>query len=379
MHSSSRQTILASSTLTLALVSDAVLYLLLPIYFETFLLTFVWVGILLSANRFLRIFLNPLVLAVYSALGVRHSALLAVLFACIGCALFLYPFSPWLLLVARLLWGFAYALLRLACLYCATKEPAFNLKNMGWYAAVQEVGPLLVLLVAPWINHWYSVDSIILISLVLCVCAFVPAFLLNADIAEQKSMVKSWLPAIHYQHLLTFMFCLLFDAVWVVIIAPLLIRSGMDQGQALLVTALLLVLKRGFNLVLGLVVVKYHQFQHAQRLLNMSLWLMIIAALLLVQAQQSFILLGSIFGIIGHGLFMILMPKVLVDAHSDVIERKASLNDFTIWRDVAAALGALLAGFLLQINGVNPFILSCAVLMAVVIAYVSLQQKKQLD
>ena len=250
---------------------------------------------------------------------------------------------------------------------------------MGWYAAVQEVGPLLVLLVAPWINHWYSVDSIILISLVLCVCAFVPAFLLNADIAEQKSMVKSWLPAIHYQHLLTFMFCLLFDAVWVVIIAPLLIRSGMDQGQALLVTALLLVLKRGFNLVLGLVVVKYHQFQHAQRLLNMSLWLMIIAALLLVQAQQSFILLGSIFGIIGHGLFMILMPKVLVDAHSDVIERKASLNDFTIWRDVAAALGALLAGFLLQINGVNPFILSCAVLMAVVIAYVSLQQKKQLD
>ena len=55
MHSATKQTILASSTLTLALVSDAVLYLLLPIYFSDFLLTIIWVGILLSANRFLRI------------------------------------------------------------------------------------------------------------------------------------------------------------------------------------------------------------------------------------------------------------------------------------------------------------------------------------
>jgi MFS family permease len=378
MHFSSRQTILASSTLTLALVSDAVLYLLLPIYFETFLLTFVWVGILLSANRFLRIALNPLVLAVYSFLGVRQSALLAVVFACIGCALFLYPFSPWLLLIARLLWGFAYALLRLSCLYCATKEPAYNLKNMGWYAAVQELGPLLVLLVAPWINHWYSVDSIILISLILCICAFIPAFMLNTDVSEQSTIKKSWLPAMNYQHSLTFMFCLLFDAIWVVIIAPLLIRSGMDQEQALLATAILLVLKRGFNLLLGLVVVKYHDFKHARRLLNQSLWIMIVAAVFLIQVQATMILLGSLLGIFGHGLFMILMPKVLVDAQGGVLERKASLNDFTIWRDIAAALGALLAGFLLQVNGVNIFILSCAVMMAVVIGYMNVWQRKSM-
>ena len=375
MHLSSRQTILASSTLTLALVSDAVLYLLLPIYFETFLLTLVWVGILLSANRFLRILLNPLVIKVYSVLGVRNSALLAVLFACVGCTLFLYPVSPWLLLVARLLWGFAYALLRLACLYCATKEPAHSLKNMGWYAAIQEIGPLLVLLAAPWINHWYSTGSIIFISLVLCVCAFIPAFLLHKEAEEQVVTKKKWLPQIHYQHVLTFMFCLLFDAIWVVIIAPLLIRSGMAQEQALFVSALLLVLKRGFNLVLGLIVVKYHKFQHAQRLLNRSLWLMLVASVLLIQAQQILILLGSILGILGHGLFMILMPKVLVDANSDIVERKSSLNDFTIWRDVAAASGALLAGFLLQANSVNGFILSCTVLMSLVISYVSIQHK----
>lgn len=59
INQNSRPTVLASLVLTLTLVSDAVLYLLLPLFFDSFGLTLLWVGILLSANRFVRLLINP--------------------------------------------------------------------------------------------------------------------------------------------------------------------------------------------------------------------------------------------------------------------------------------------------------------------------------
>ena len=373
MHSATKQTILASSTLTLALVSDAVLYLLLPIYFSDFLLTIIWVGILLSANRFLRILLNPLIVYSYALLGGRRAALLAVFFATVGCALFLFPLGPWVLLIARVLWGFAYGLLRLSCLYSATKDPAHSLKNMGWYAAVQELGPLLVLLAVPLINQHYSAQMIIAISLALCLLAFIPALLLTDERIEQRGTKQGWLPKVNYQHFLTFAFCLLFDAVWIVVLAPLLISAGSSEQQALAMAAMLVVAKRGFNLLLGLVVVKYSQMQNANRWLSYSVLMMLLSAWLLA---SSALLSASLFAIVGQGLFMILMPKILTDKNSDLSLRKASLNDFTLWRDFAAALGALLAGVLLAAELVTYFYLLAAILLSVIVGAVSWREKK---
>jgi len=373
MHSATKQTILASSTLTLALVSDAVLYLLLPIYFSDFLLTIVWVGILLSANRFLRILLNPLIVYSYALLGGRRATLLAVFFATVACAMFLFSLGPWVLLIARMLWGFAYGLLRLSCLYCATKDPAVSLKNMGWYAAIQELGPLLVLLAAPLINHYYSVHVIIAISLLLCLLAFIPALFLRQESVQQQSPTRGWLPKFNYQHFLTFVFCLLFDAVWIVVLAPLIIFGGGSEQQALAMAAILVVLKRGFNLLLGLVVVKYSQLRNVNRWLNYSVLMMLLSAWLLA---SSALLSASLLAIVGHGVFMILMPKILSDQNNNLAARKASLNDFTLWRDFAAALGALLAGVLLAAELVTYFYLSAAILLSLVVAVFSWRERK---
>jgi len=373
MHSATKQTILASSTLTLALVSDAVLYLLLPIYFSDFLLTIIWVGVLLSANRFLRILLNPLIVYIYTLLGGRRATLLAVLFATVACAMFLFPLGPWVLLIARMLWGFAFGLLRLSCLYCATKDPTLSLKNMGWYAAIQELGPLLVLLAVPLINHYYSVQVIIAISLLLCLMAFIPALLLAQERVEEQSSSRAWLPKLNYQHFLTFVFCLLFDAVWVVVLAPLMISLGSSEQQALAIAAIVLVLKRGFNFLLGLVMVRYSQLQNASRWLNYSVLMMLLSAWLLA---SSALLSASLLAIVGHGLFMILMPKILTDQNNDLSVRKASLNDFTLWRDFAAALGALLAGVLLAAELVTYFYLFAAIMLSLIVAVYSRRERK---
>ena len=375
LHHSSRQTILASSALTLTLVSDAILYLLLPIFYADFLLTIIWVGVLLSANRFIRILLNPLIVFIYERLGVKPAVFLAVVLASVACMIFLYPFSPWLLLIARMLWGFAYGLLRLACLYSATSEPRYNLKNMGWYGAIQEIGPLLVLIAAPWLNYWYSPQTIIAIALVLCLVAFVPVLMLHSE--GGKATVhkpKPWLPHFNHSLGLTFIFCLLFDAVWIIVLAPLLMNSGMTQDQALTYSALFIVIKRSVNLLLGLVAVKFTQFSQTQAVLYFANMLMIVAALILA---ADHIYTASLMGILGHALFMILMPKSLSDQFPDPAVRKAMLNDFTIYRDIAAAIGALLAGLLLTMHWVQEFYWGVGLLLLLLIPYTLLSKRRK--
>jgi DHA1 family inner membrane transport protein len=46
----------SSAILSLALLGDALLYAVLPAFAEDFGLTLPWVGVMLSANRFVRVF-----------------------------------------------------------------------------------------------------------------------------------------------------------------------------------------------------------------------------------------------------------------------------------------------------------------------------------
>ena len=361
MERSSKQTILSGATLTLALVSDAVLYLLLPIYFNDFLLTLVWVGILLSANRFLRIILNPVITRSYATLGNRNALFLAVSLASMACGVFVWFSGPWVLLLARLMWGFSYGLMRLACLYSATLNPSKRLANMGWYAALQEMGPLLVLLIAPWINHLYSPRAIIGIALVFCLCAFIPILFLQQDKRSDIAKPSGYLPAFNHHHFTTFATSLLFDGVWVIVLAPAFIAQGMTKDQALAVVALLVIAKRSFNLIAGLLAVRMGSINHAQRWLSLCTLIMIVAAWSFGRSSLEF---GSLLGIVGHGMFMILMPMVLADSQSNQQAQQRDLNDFTLWRDLASAFGALLGGVLLSYNLVSTFFLLSAVTLA---------------
>ncbi len=377
LHHSSRQTILASTALTLTLVCDALLYLLLPIFYADLSLTFIWVGVLLSANRFIRILLNPLIVFIHERLGAKSVVCMAVIFASLACMMFLYPFSPWLLLIARMLWGFAYGLLRLACLYSATSEPRYKLKNMGWYGAIQEIGPLLVLLAAPWLNSWCSPQTIIAVALVLCLLAFLPVLMLrSAPIEQTAHKPKPWLPHFNDSLGLTFIFCLLFYAVWIIVLAPLLMNTGMTQDQAVTHASLFIVAKRSVNLILGLVAVKFTQFSQTQAVLHFANMLMIVAALVL--AADS-IYTASLLGNLGHALFMILMPKSLSDQYPDSVTRKTMLNDFTIYRDIAAAIGALLAGLLLTMHWVHEFYFGIGFLLLLFIPYKMLIKSRKVE
>jgi hypothetical protein len=69
----------AALTLTLALPGDTVLYLLLPLHAATFGITLPEAGLLLAANRFVRVFGYHWVAKYYATRGPRAACLAATL------------------------------------------------------------------------------------------------------------------------------------------------------------------------------------------------------------------------------------------------------------------------------------------------------------
>ena len=62
----------SSSVMSLALLGDALLYAVLPAYAADFGLTLPWVGVMLSANRFVRVFAYGVLARLTQRVGVRR-------------------------------------------------------------------------------------------------------------------------------------------------------------------------------------------------------------------------------------------------------------------------------------------------------------------
>lgn len=376
---SNKQTILASIVLTLCLVSDSLLYLLLPLYFEDFGLALIWVGILLSVNRLVRILLQFWLIHWYQKLGLKNTLLVAVLFAAAGCSFFTIDSPVYILLLGRVLWGVAYALLRMACLFLATEDSQSSLNKLGWYTALQEVGPLLILILAPLFVEQLNPQSVMLIPLVLCFIALAPISMLRQDrtnpehlrytLTKQRHYGGFRLPEWSKDHATTLIFSTLYEGVWIVCLAQLFIMSGSSQLQALNYVALLLVARRGFNLILGITFIRVKRSHDSRFVLNTSSLLMIVASFLIF---YEYLMLGSLLAIFGRGFYMLLMPKILSDEAKSSASKRQALNAFTMWRDIASALGAFLGGVLLHYGLVKLFF----VVMACLVALLLINHKK---
>lgn len=137
--------------MSLALLGDALLYAVLPAYASEFGLTLPWVGVMLSANRFVRVFAYGVIARLAFRLGLRKMCLWAAVTATVSTAAYGLVEGPELMLAARILWGLTYASLVLATLSYAV---AFRDKvgtRVGVGQAIQRIGPILALFGGAWL------------------------------------------------------------------------------------------------------------------------------------------------------------------------------------------------------------------------------------
>ena len=121
---------MTSLTVAAALLGDAMLYVVMPSRPELWHLTIIQVGVLLSANRLVRLFTNPLSSVFIEKFGV-YTPFRVSLLASLG-VLVAYAFSKTfiVLLFARLLWGTCWSVLRLVSQWVASEQSTSE--NLGF-------------------------------------------------------------------------------------------------------------------------------------------------------------------------------------------------------------------------------------------------------
>ena len=138
----------AALALAFASFGDAFLYPFLPVNFESVGVPIMWVGLLLSINRFVRIVSNTIIVHAFARYGLRSIMILAVALAIPST--FGYGIATGLVawLSLRVLWGLAFSAMRIGTLGYALQH---NRKGfaLGVSRSLQESGPMLALFIAP--------------------------------------------------------------------------------------------------------------------------------------------------------------------------------------------------------------------------------------
>ncbi len=153
----SHQVILISLITAASLFGDSMLYIVLPIHYAEAGLDSLWqVGIILAANRLVRLPLNPVVGWLYRRISDRTGLLVSSILATL--TTFGYAmadgFAVWLLL--RCLWGLAWTLLRLGGFYCVLNVSSAHDRGyfMGLYNGLYRLGSLVGMLAGGLLADW---------------------------------------------------------------------------------------------------------------------------------------------------------------------------------------------------------------------------------
>ncbi|HBG00962.1 MAG TPA: hypothetical protein DDW87_05250 [Firmicutes bacterium] len=162
-----------SMIMALSLFGDSLLYPILPLYAEQLGVPLVMVGILLSINRWVRLFSNHIAARSFS----RYSVSLPLIFAAIGATLstgmYAFPIGIAGFLLARMLWGVSFSHLRMG-MYLVVLQTSQSV--LGWAIgltrAISRVGSALIAIVGGYLvdklgYHWTMLALALLTALAI--------------------------------------------------------------------------------------------------------------------------------------------------------------------------------------------------------------------
>ena len=141
----SRTTVFTATATALSLLGDQALYALLPLYFQEIGLLPIQVGILLSANRWVRLLTNHLAEKLVERFPVNLMLVLSLTLGALLSLAYAYFSSFLVLLVARCLWGLCWSFIRhISVMGVASSTESQNLgQMMGFYNGISHIGNIL--------------------------------------------------------------------------------------------------------------------------------------------------------------------------------------------------------------------------------------------
>jgi Major Facilitator Superfamily len=334
----------ASLTLALAQPGDTLLYLLLPLYHGDFGVNLTEAGLLLAANRLVRIAGYGWIARFYTRRGPRAACFCATIGSVLATLGYALSSGIWALLVARLLWGLSFAAMNIATQALATAEPAGAARRSGHMRAVIATGPVGGLLGGAVVSQIAGPRAAFFVLAVAVVIA-IPFALRLPDEGEEAA---ARLPRLRFGlpsrlDAWSFVQGMTLDGLFVLGMSVLAAAAVPDY--AALAAGAALALRYIAEILLGPAGGALAERHGARRVL-MLLSLSTAAGLAVIGAGMLWF--GALSVVILRGLIQPL-PAPVVAAENPGGDRVPALARLATWRDPGAGAGPLLAGALLLI------------------------------
>ena len=332
----------AALTLALCLPSDVLLYLLLPMESQAFGITLAQAGVLLAANRLVRIFGYRHVLNFYARNGDRLTCMIAAGAATV-CALgnsMLSGFAA--LLGLRLIWGLCFAALTLSTQVLATSEPAGAARRAGRSRAVIALGPMLALPLGGWLTLWAGPRPIFLILAGCCLAGvWVARGLPTAghDLHSTGRRFK-WPDSVAVW---SFIEGVALDGLFIFGLS--IQAQKILGGDAVLIAGGLMALRYASEMLLSPLGGRAAQRFGAT---SMLLLFSFLSALALTAFGSYWVIVGAAAVLVLRALQLPLVTTLVAERNPGSM-RVSALASNAVWRDVGAGLGPLMAGLLLPV------------------------------
>ncbi|MGD9614439.1 MAG: MFS transporter [Alphaproteobacteria bacterium] len=350
----------AALTLAFAQPGDTLLYLLLPLYHESFGVSLAEAGLLLAANRLVRIAGYGWIARLYGEHGARASCLLAAFASLLATSGYAVGSGVWVLLIARLLWGLAFAAMNVATQALATAEPAGAARRSGTMRAIVASGPVSGLVAGAVVAHVAGPRAAFLLLALAVLPAFAFAFRLphgGEGRPERLPRPRFGVPS----RLDTWSFVqgMTLDGLFVLGISVL--AAAALPGYAVLAAGAALALRYVAEIGLAPLGGKLAE-RYGPRLVLTVLSVMTALGLGVIGAGALW--MGAVLVVVLRGLIQPIAAPV-VALENPGRSRVPALARLATWRDLGAGAGPLLAGALLPLVAHEILYGAAAALLAV--------------
>jgi MFS family permease len=349
----------AALTLTLALPGDTVLYLLLPLHAATFGVTLPEAGLLLAANRIVRVFGYRWVAKFYAIRGPRAACLAATAGAILSTFAYAACSGVWPLLVARLMWGLAFAAMNIANQALPTSHMNDAPRRMGRTRAIVAVGPMAGLLAAGITADLWG-PRVVFLALG-CIALAAPYFAMKLPTTPEP-VVQQRPPLTGFDTLSIWSFCMGFalDGLFVFGLSLLAVAGLGSSGviAASVAMALRFISEIFLSPSGGALARRY-----GARRMMIGLSLGAAAALALLGTPEPMLWVGILATVILRALLQPLPAPVIAEEFPGAA-RVPALARQAVWRDIGAAAGPLAGGFLFPLLPAPIIYVSAAALFA---------------
>lgn len=362
--SSFRGALISSGVMAFAGLGDTLLYPILPIYGKEMGFSVFFIGLMLSINRFVRIFANTPIANIIDKLGMKKVLIICSILAVSTTLFYGLKLGIITFFIARVIWGLSYSGLKIATLnYAAQVKNASGLA-FGLSKSIKSMGGLIALWFCPFLIDSLGVENgfflVALISSIGVIMAFtLPKHQVKAN-PEKVKTKKTFHPS--SINLLVFILSVAIDGILVVALSHLLANQYPGTTQLLAIVAFYLLLKRsfvfGFSFISGILTLKIQPI----KLFNISVIFCLIGLLLIT---FNLIFVGTILAFLFNTVVVTFSPLVAMQLQTGKQNSLQAISSVSTWWDLGAAIGAFAGIFLIEKIGTQCIFLILSILIII--------------